>query len=115
MIDISTNGTRVTKVRYTVLKEWDIEVTIEEETHTLNIKIVSEEDKQGEDTELVRMQVDDAISTVGEGEDVGEKLHNAIENWFSNNYEPYPVQYHGVESDNIFSAIWDYIEAKGLH
>lgn len=114
MIEVLTNDARVTQIRYTMLKEFDIDVTVDEETHNLNIKIVSEEDKQGEDTNLLRLHVDNSMFTVEKGEDIGEKLHNAIQEWFTSNYDPYPVKDYDEEFNSTFDTVWGYFKNKGL-
>ncbi len=115
MIDITAGEARVTQIRYTMLKEFDIDVTIGEETHNLELTIKSEEDKQGEDTELVEIRIATQTFRVSNGTgDVAEELHDALDNWFSI-FKVLAVKDTETEFDLIFAAVWEYIEKKNLN
>ncbi len=115
MIEVTTNEPRVTKIRYTMHKHFEIDVEIDNQPHNLSISIVSKEDPQGEDTELVRVTVDGNIFTVGEKEDIGEKLHGHLESWFDSKYPLYEIEQTKETFDDVFDTIWKYIEEKGLY
>ncbi len=113
MIDITQSDPRVTKQRHSMLKEMSIDVTIGEETHTLEVKIRHEEDLQGEDKELVNIQLENTTIEVGSGEDAGEKIHSHLDDWFAV-FDGLGVEDTITEFDNIFTAIWEYLEEQYL-
>ena len=119
MVDITTNEPRVTKVRYTVSEQFDIEVTINKEINDLSIIILSEEDKRGQDTELIYVSVDENIFIVDREEDIGEKLHSHLEKWFVEKYgDILREEIKDVvkkDFDDIFNEVWKYIEEKDLY
>ena len=114
MIDINKSQPRITKIRYTCLKEFDIDVTINNETHNLGIVVKSEEDKQGQDTELIEIRVENMTFEVGKNEDVGEKLTGHLGRWFDEKYSEFKVEETKEDFDAIFEAVWEYIESKDL-
>ena len=115
MINIITDWPRVIKKRDTLLKKFDIDVTIKEETHYLNISIKSEEDKQGQDSELINIAIDIYNFSITEDEDLGEVLHGHLGRWFDDKYPKCPTKDSEEDFDNIFSAVWEYIEKKNLY
>ncbi len=115
MIDINTNDSRITEIRYTRHKHFEFIVTIEAETHNLNISIVSEEDKQGEDTELIHIKIEDNQFSVTEDEDTGEKLNGYLGVWFDSKYPLFSTNITREDFDNIFSVVWGYLEKKDFY
>lgn len=114
MIDITTGEPRTTQIRYTILKEFDIDVTINNETHNLGIVVKSEEDKQGQDTELIEIRVENMTFEKGVGTDVGLNLTGHLGSWFDDKYPQCPVEDSKEDFDAIFEAVWEYIEEKDL-
>ena len=93
-------------------KEFDIDVTINDETHNLSIIVKSEEDKQGQDTNLIDIRVDNKTFGICVGQDVGEKLHWHIESWFDDNYSEFKLEETEKDFDAIFEAVWEYMGKK---
>ena len=114
MIDITIGEPKITEIRYTCLREFDIDVTIMERTHNLSIVVKSEEDKQGQDTDLVEIRVENMTFDAGVGVDVGLNLQGHLESWFDDNFGEFPIETTQKDFDAIFGAVWEYIEAKDL-
>lgn len=115
MIDIKKSQPRIIKIRYTCLKVFNIDVTIKNQTHNLGIVVKSEEDKQGQDTELIEIRIGTQVFVnIGEHEDVGEILNGYLGAWFDDHYPECPVEDSKEDFDNIFEAVWEYIEEKDL-
>jgi hypothetical protein len=114
MIEVTTNEPMVIEVRHIMHKHFEIEVKIDNQPHDLSISIISEEDEEGEDTELVRIRVDDRTFTVGEKEDVAEKLNGHLGVWFDSKYPLYQVEKTKETLDDVFDTIWEYLEEKDL-
>jgi hypothetical protein len=89
-------------------------VIIGEETHNFDMTILSEEDKQGQDTELIEIRLSTQTFRVSVGQDVGAELHTAIDNWFDDKYPQCPVEDSKEDFDAIFEEVWEYIESKDL-
>jgi hypothetical protein len=115
MISINKTQPKITKIRYTCLKEFDIDVTINNETHNLGIVVKSEEDKQGQDTDLVAIRVENKSFGVCQGQDVGEKLSGHLGSWFDEKYPQCPVEDSKEDFDAIFEAVWEYLVAKDIY
>jgi len=115
MIDITKSQPKITKIRYTCLKEFDIDVTIGEETHNLSLTILSEEDKQGQDTELIEIRIATQTFRVSVGHDVGSELHGSLDSWFGDTFDGLSVEETKEDFDAIFSDVWGYIEEKDLY
>lgn len=117
MIDITTSKEpTVIKTRQRMHKNFDIDVTINEETHNLEIDVFHTEDVDGGDTELVGIKISGFTFTVcGPQNDVGAELHNHLDAWFGNHFTELDAEDTEEDFANIFSAIWEYIESKNLH
>ena len=116
MINIKKSQPRIIQIRYTCMKEFDIDVTIKNQTHNLCIVVKSEEDKQGQDTELIKIRIGtQSFDSIGEHEDVGETLNGYLGVWFDDHYPECPVEESKEDFDSIFEAVWEYIEEKDLN
>jgi len=116
MIDITTGEPQVIESRQRMHKNFNIDVTIENETHNLDIDIYHTEDVDGSDTILDKITMSDFTFTVSTGtRDTGEEIHEHLENWFDNNFGHLEEKETEEEFDNIYSAVWEYIEEKDLY
>jgi len=50
---------------------------------------------------------------VSVGQDVGEEIHTALDNWFSENFKPSEQVI--TDMNWVFEKVWEYIEEKGLY
>jgi hypothetical protein len=116
MIDITAGDPIVSNTRNRMRKQFDIDVTIKEQSHNLDIKIFYEEDLDGDSPELDRIEIENNRIFFGENdtEDVGSRLHEALAEWFDTRYEEFSGGETEEEFDAIFSAVWEYLEEKGL-
>ena len=114
MIDITQGEPRLTKQRHSMIKEMSIDITIGTETHTLEVYIRHKEDLQGEDKELVNVQIADTTIEFKNGEDVGAKINNELDDWFGTAFHELGAEDTEDEFADIFSAIWEYLEQQYL-
>ena len=115
MIDITSGEAEVLSTRHMMEKKFDIDVTINKETHNLEITVRHEEEMDGSDTELAFIKIGKySIPMVGEFEDMGEKINSCLDSWFSDTYDLTATETE-PDFDLIFEAIWEYVESKDLH
>lgn len=114
MIDITTSEPIVIGTRQTMHKNFDIDVTTGHGTDNLEIDIVHIEDNDGGNTELAHIKVGKSRFEAGVGLDVGLNLHECLGSWFSHAFYELTEEDTKEDFENIFSAVWEYIEEKDL-
>lgn len=115
MIDMTTSEPQVIKTRTTMHKNFDIDVTNSNGTENLEIDIIHVEDVDGGNTELESIKVGKSRFEAGVGTDVGLNLHECLDSWFSHAFYELTEEDTKEDFDNIFSAVWEYIEEKDLY
>ena len=114
MNDITTGEPQVIKTRTTMHKNFDIDVTICEQTHNVEIDVFHTEDVDGGNTELQSIKVGKHSFENGVGTDIGLNLTGHLETWFDENYAEFMVEETQTDFDEIFGTVWAYIESKDL-
>lgn len=114
MIDVTSGESQVLETRQLMVKKFDIDVTINNETHNLEINVANNELLDGSDTNFEYLTVGIYTIRPKNNLDLGEELHNNLDDWFGDNFEELTVVDTKEEFDEIFSQIWDYIEEKDL-
>ena len=115
MIDITDGEAVVVQTRQRIHKHYDIDVTIGIETQNLEIDIYHNEDLDGKNAEIDFIKVDTGqFDSVDEGTDMSNDLGVFLEDWLDKVF-PGLTEETQEDFDAIFAAVWDYIEAKGLH
>jgi len=114
MIDITWKAAEVVETRQRVHKHFSINVTINKETHNLEIDIWFKEDLDGSNPKLDSIKVGNSTFEQGVGLDVGLNLNECLDHWLNENYDLTEAETR-TEFDEIFSAVWDYIESRNLY
>lgn len=115
MYDITTGEPEVIQTRQTMVKKFDISVTKSIGTNDLEIEVVHIEDLDGDNTELLHVNVANRRFEAGVGLDVGLNLHESLDSWFNHTFYELTEDQTKEDFENIFGEIWEYIEAKELH
>jgi len=115
MIDITAGEPQVVESRQKMHKNFDIDVTIGNETHNLEVDIFHTEDTDGGDTLMSHVKFSGFNYNIcGMMGNFGVEIYNNLDAWFGNNFGDLDVEDTKEDFDNIFSAIWEYIESKDL-
>jgi hypothetical protein len=114
MNDITTGGTQVIETRQKMHKNFDIDVTVCEQTHNFEIDVFHTEDVDGGDAELESIKVGKHSFDIEVGTDAGLSLSGHLGTWFDENYAEFMVEETQKDFDEIFAAVWEYIELKNL-
>lgn len=115
MIDITTGEPQVAQTRQRMHKHFDIDVTVGKETHNLDINIYHNEDLDGSGPELDFIKIDTGqFDSVDEGTDMSNDISVYLEDWF-NKVFPGLTEETQTDFDEIFTAVWDYIESRDLY
>jgi hypothetical protein len=115
MIDITWKAAKVVETRQRIHKHFSIDVTVNKETHNLEIDIWFEEDLDGSRPQLKLVKVGEMqFDTIEDGTDVANDLGVFIEDWFDKNF-PGLTEETQEDFEGIFSAVWDYIESRKLY
>ena len=115
MIDITDGPAAVVETRQRLKKHYDIDVTIDKETHNLEITIYHEEDLDGSRPQLKLVNIGGMqFDTIEDGTDVGNDISVYLEDWFDKSF---PAQQEETQKDfdDIFEAVWDYISSRNLY
>ncbi len=119
MIDITDGEASVVQTRQRIHKHYDIDVTIGTETQNLEITIYHEEDLDGSRPQLKLVNIGGMIGgmqfdTIEDGTDVGNDISVYLEDWFDKSF---PAQQEETQKDfdDIFEAVWEYIESRNLY
>ena len=114
MIDTTSGDATVMETRQLMNKTFDIDITINGETHNLEINVVHNELLDGSNTEFEYLTV--GIYTIEKTDnlDLGEELHDNLDGWFGDNFTELTVKETEAEFDEIYSLVWEYIELKDL-
>ena len=116
MIDITTGDPEIIDTKNRMRKHFDIDVTVKEQSHNLDIKIFYEEDLDGDNPELDRIEIENNRMFFGENdtEDVGSLWNEALADWFDTKFASFGLEDSQKEFDEVFSTVWEYLEEKGL-
>jgi len=115
MIDITKSQPLVVQTRQRMHKKFDIDVTIEKETHNLEIDIYHNEDLDGKDAELDFIKIDiNQFDSITDGSDMANDISVYLEDWFD---KVFPQEGEEAEKDfnDIFDEVWSYIAEKDLY
>jgi len=117
MIDITAGEPQAISTRQKMHKNFDVDVTIKEETHNLEIDVFHTEDIDGGNAELDSIQMSGYTFSIAGPKtmDISEEIHNHLDSWFGDNFEELTVEETKEDFDEIFAQIWDYIEEKDLY
>jgi len=116
MIDITINEPIVISSRQEIQKEFNIDVTIDGETHNLEINIFHTEDADGSNADFDKITMSNFTFTVSAGNgDVGLDISEHLESWFDNIFPDLEEKETKEDFNNIFGTVWEYIEEKGLY
>lgn len=106
MIEYNDQETIVLQTTRFCKKSFSFDISIQEENNDLDIELFFDEHADMSRT-LVRFKIADEITPIAKTNDVGEKVHKLIVDWFTGNFKPSEEALSDIYK--ISEKVWDFI------
>ena len=114
MITHESQESQVIDTTYYNKKHFPFSVTLEEETHDMEIIIFFEESLTSGEKNLDKIKIENNELFRGECTDLGEQIQTCLESWFNDVFPEITYEETEGDYDNMFSIVWEYLEENDL-